>query len=165
VDEQNGREAGVAPPPDPWADALATGWGDGGDTEWAPPAQPLPERRRRDGRDGAAAESDICPTVQSSPEFQRIRRQFRRFVVPAAIVFLGWYLAYVIAAFAWPGLMGRPVAGVVNVAMLAGLGQFATTFLLTWAYARHARLRREHTARELRWAATMRTRQESNSPE
>lgn len=47
--------------------------------------------------------------------------------------------------------MARPVAGAVNVAMVAGLGQFLTTFLLTWAYARHARLRRDHAALELRW--------------
>ncbi|GAA4960433.1 hypothetical protein GCM10023238_29450 [Streptomyces heliomycini] len=37
--------------------------------------------------------------------------------------------------------MARPVAGAVNLGMLAGLGQFLTTFLLTWAYVRHARLR------------------------
>ncbi len=42
--------------------------------------------------------------------------------------------------------MARPVTGAVNVAMIAGLGQFLTTFLLTWAYARHARLRRDRAA-------------------
>jgi uncharacterized membrane protein (DUF485 family) len=47
--------------------------------------------------------------------------------------------------------MARPVLGAVNVAMLAGLGQFLSTFLLTWAYARHARLRRARAALELRW--------------
>ncbi|MBR7679085.1 DUF485 domain-containing protein, partial [Streptomyces daliensis] len=50
-----------------------------------------------------------------------------------------------------PGLMARPVSGVLNVAMVAGLAQFASTFLLTWAYARHARLRRDQLALELRW--------------
>ena len=47
--------------------------------------------------------------------------------------------------------MARPVVGALNVAMVAGLAQFATTFLLTWAYARHARLRRDRVALELRW--------------
>ena len=60
-------------------------------------------------------------------------------------------VAYVIAATTAHGLMARPVAGAVNVAMVAGLGQFLTTFLLTWAYARHARLRRDRAALELRW--------------
>ncbi|MGH3325211.1 MAG: DUF485 domain-containing protein, partial [Streptomyces sp.] len=35
--------------------------------------------------------------------------------------------------------------------MAAGLAQFASTFLLTWAYVRHARLRRDRLALELRW--------------
>jgi uncharacterized membrane protein (DUF485 family) len=72
-------------------------------------------------------------------------------VVPAVVAFFVWYVAYVVTATAAPRLMARPVAGAVNVAMLAGLGQFLTTFLLTWAYARHARLRRDRAALELRW--------------
>jgi uncharacterized membrane protein (DUF485 family) len=72
-------------------------------------------------------------------------------VVPAVAGFLTWYVGYVVTATTAPGLMARPVAGAVNVAMLAGLGQFLTTFLLAWAYARHARLRRDRAALELRW--------------
>ncbi|MFF8839932.1 DUF485 domain-containing protein [Streptomyces sp. NPDC015130] len=100
-------------------------------------------------REPSAAE--IYLEVQRSPAFQEVRRRYRRFVFPAALAFLLWYLAYVVAATAAPGLMARPVAGAVNVAMVAGLAQFLTTFLLTWAYARHARLRRDRAALELRW--------------
>ncbi|MFF9018240.1 DUF485 domain-containing protein [Streptomyces sp. NPDC014870] len=96
--------------------------------------------------------------VQRSPAFQEVRSRYRRFVIPAALAFLLWYLAYVVAATAAPGLMARPVIGMVNVAMLAGLGQFLTTFLLTWAYARHARLRRDRAALELRWTVFDETR-------
>jgi uncharacterized membrane protein (DUF485 family) len=72
-------------------------------------------------------------------------------VFPAAAAFLAWYLLYVVLATTAPGLMARPVAGELNVAMVAGLAQFASTFLLTWAYARHARLRRDRAALDLRW--------------
>ncbi|GGY67942.1 DUF485 domain-containing protein [Streptomyces omiyaensis] len=109
-------------------------------------AQPLP---------GAAG---IYLEVQRSPAFQEVRRRYRRFVFPATLAFLAWYLAYVVAATAAPGLMARPVAGAVNVAMVAGLGQFLTTFVLTWAYARHARLRRDRAALELRWDTQQMTR-------
>ncbi|MCX5393670.1 DUF485 domain-containing protein [Streptomyces sp. NPDC006482] len=95
--------------------------------------------------------AEIYLEVQRSPAFQEVRRRYRRFVLPATLAFLLWYLAYVVAATAAPGLMARPVAGAVNVAMVAGLGQFVSTFLLTWAYARHARLRRDRAALELRW--------------
>jgi uncharacterized membrane protein (DUF485 family) len=89
--------------------------------------------------------------VQRSAAFQEVRSRYRRFVVPAVAVFFGWYVAYVVTATSAPRLMARPVVGAVNVAMLAGLGQFLTTFLLTWAYTRHARLRRDRAALELRW--------------
>ncbi|MBR8639291.1 DUF485 domain-containing protein [Streptomyces tuirus] len=133
---------------DPWYDALASGWGES--TDAGEPAQAVVPSPRGEGESGAAA-SDVYLEVQRSAAFQEVRRRYRRFVVPAFVAFFAWYLGYVVAATTAPGLMARPVAGAVNVAMAAGLGQFATTFLLTWAYARHARLRRDRAALELRW--------------
>jgi uncharacterized membrane protein (DUF485 family) len=89
--------------------------------------------------------------VQRSPAFLEVRSRHRGFVVPAVAAFFTWYVAYVVTSTSAPGLMARPVTGAVNVGMVAGLGQFLTTFLLTWAYARHARLRRDRAALELRW--------------
>ncbi|MFG2465590.1 DUF485 domain-containing protein [Streptomyces canus] len=133
---------------DPWYDALASGWGEtGGDGASVGPVATA--RAEREGRDAAAA--DVYLEVQRSAAFQEVRSRYRRFVVPAGIGFFAWYVAYVVTATSAPALMARPVAGAVNVAMLAGLGQFLTTFLLTWAYARHARLRRDRAALELRW--------------
>ncbi|MEU5086051.1 DUF485 domain-containing protein [Streptomyces sp. NPDC021356] len=135
---------------DPWYDALASGWGEGEGT--GTPAARVPAAPREGpGRpaDGAAAE--VYLAVQRSAAFQEVRGRYRRFVVPAVVVFLVWYVAYVVAATTAPGLMARPVAGAVNVAMLAGIGQFLTTFLFAWAYARHARLRRDQAALDLRW--------------
>ncbi|MFF9279655.1 DUF485 domain-containing protein [Streptomyces griseosporeus] len=130
---------------DPWYDALASGWGESpgaGPAGAVPPARPAPEK---------AAAADIYLQVQRSQAFQEVRSRYRRFVVPAAAGFFAWYVGYVVAATTAPGLMAHPVVGAVNVAMLAGLGQFLSTFLLTWAYARHARLRRDRAALELRW--------------
>ncbi|MFF7447823.1 MULTISPECIES: DUF485 domain-containing protein [unclassified Streptomyces] len=132
---------------DPWYDALASGWGESGG---AGAPVPLPVARSgRAEREEAAA--DVYLQVQRSAAFQEVRSRYRRFVVPACLAFFAWYVGYVVAATTAPGLMARPVAGAVNVAMVAGLGQFLTTFLLTWAYARHARLRRDRAALELRW--------------
>ncbi|MET7452364.1 DUF485 domain-containing protein [Streptomyces sp. NPDC005574] len=131
---------------DPWYDALASGWGES-HTAGAPAAVPA----SRQGATRAAAAADVYLEVQRSAAFQEVRSRYRRFVVPGVAGFLAWYLAYVVTATTAPGLMARPVAGAVNVAMLAGLGQFLSTFLLTWAYTRHARLRRDRAALELRW--------------
>ncbi|WP_156722460.1 DUF485 domain-containing protein [Streptomyces apocyni] len=133
---------------DPWYDALDSGWGERDSTgalvPAPPPAHPAPQDR-------SVSVADIYLEVQHSAAFQEVRRRYRRFVVPLVALFLCWYVAYVVAATAAPGLMARPVAGAVNVALLAGLGQFVTTFLLTWVYARHARLRRDEAALDLRW--------------
>ncbi|WP_108987471.1 DUF485 domain-containing protein [Streptomyces coelicoflavus] len=134
---------------DPWYDALASGWGESDGPGATVPA-PSPVRRETAGEPSRAA-ADVYLEVQRSAAFQEVRRRYRRFVVPAVAAFLLWYVAYVVAATTAPALMARPVAGAVNVAMVAGLGQFLTTFLLTWAYARHARLRRDRAALELRW--------------
>ncbi|MGV9848837.1 DUF485 domain-containing protein [Streptomyces sp. NPDC003442] len=139
MDMHNARDTGAARLEDPWYDALASGWGEADDTEGEP-------RRAR-----PPAAQAVYTEVHGSAAFQEVRRRYRRFVFPAAAAFLIWYLAYVVAATTAPRLMARPVVGTLNVAMVAGLAQFATTFLLTWAYARHARLRRDRVALELRW--------------
>ncbi|MEU8432658.1 DUF485 domain-containing protein [Streptomyces sp. NPDC029216] len=149
MDKHEGREAGTIRLDDPWYDALAVGWGEG--------AEPFPPRRPTSDRSAPGA-SDIYLEVQRSAAFQEVRGRYRRFVVPATAGFLLWYVAYVIAATAAPGLMARPVVGSFNVALLAGLGQFLSTFLLTWAYARHARLRRDSAALDLRWTVFERER-------
>ncbi|EHN75502.1 hypothetical protein SMCF_5030 [Streptomyces coelicoflavus ZG0656] len=138
---------------DPWYDALASGWGESDGPGATAPA-PSPVRRETTGEtagEPSRAAADVYLEVQRSAAFQEVRRRYRRFVVPAVAAFLLWYVAYMVAATTAPALMARPVAGAVNVAMVAGLGQFLTTFLLTWAYARHARLRRDRAALELRW--------------
>lgn len=131
---------------DPWYDAPDTGWGEH-DGTGAPVADAAGPDTGSSGRDAVS----VYLEVQRSAAFQEVRGRYRRFVVPVSVAFLVWYLAYVVTATSAPGLMARPVAGALNVAMLAGLGQFVTTFLLTWAYARHARLRRDRAALELRW--------------
>lgn len=141
-------EAGQLRYDDPWYDALASGWGES-DADGVQ-AQPMVPSSRTGGRTGAAA-ADVYLEVQRSAAFQEVRRRYRRFVVPAFAAFFAWYVGYVVAATTAPELMARPVAGAVNVAMVTGLGQFLSTFLLTWAYARHARLRRDRAALELRW--------------
>ncbi|AXL91383.1 DUF485 domain-containing protein [Streptomyces sp. CB09001] len=134
---------------DPWYDALASGWGESAGPAAAEPA--VPPMRRNAPAELPPAAGDVYLAVQRSAAFQEVRSRYRRFVVPTVAGFFLWYVAYVVAATSAPTLMARPVAGAVNVAMVAGLGQFLTTFLLTWAYTRHARLRRDRAALELRW--------------
>ncbi|MFD3656592.1 DUF485 domain-containing protein [Streptomyces sp. NPDC058620] len=141
MEKEAGFEAAAVRLDDPWYDEPSPGWDELDGTGSGVPAP---------AQQGHSA-ADIYLEVQRSEAFREVRRRYRRFVVPAAVAFLLWYVAYVVAATTAHELMARPVAGAVNVAMVAGLGQFLTTFLLTWAYARHARLRRDRAALDLRW--------------
>jgi uncharacterized membrane protein (DUF485 family) len=133
---------------DPWYDALASGWGELDGTGVHTPVVPA----AREGQERVAFRArDVYLEVQRSAAFQEVRSRYRRFVVPGVAVFFSWYVGYVVTATTAPGFMARPVVGAVNVAILAGLGQFVTTFLLTWAYTRHARLHRDRAALDLRW--------------
>jgi uncharacterized membrane protein (DUF485 family) len=79
--------------------------------------------------------------LQDSADFRELRRRIAVFVVPATCGFLLWYLGYVALSAYLPEFMGTPVYGVVNIGLLFGLLQFATTIALTLAYARYARRR------------------------
>ncbi|MBW4720920.1 DUF485 domain-containing protein [Saccharothrix obliqua] len=88
----------------------------------------------------AAGKPDFA-AIRETPEFQELRRRTRAFVLPALVGFLGWYLGYVVLSAYAPEFMGAKVFGAVNVGLVFGLLQFATTVALTLAYARYARRR------------------------
>jgi uncharacterized membrane protein (DUF485 family) len=76
--------------------------------------------------------------VQQSQDFAELRRRFRRFVFPMTGLFLAWYFLYVLLADYATGFMSHKLAGNINVALVMGLGQFASTFIITMLYARWA---------------------------
>ncbi|MCX4574099.1 DUF485 domain-containing protein [Streptomyces sp. NBC_01571] len=76
--------------------------------------------------------------VQQSAEFAELRRSHRSFAFPLTVGFIAWYLLYVLLSNYAGDFMGTKVAGNVNVALILGLAQFLTTFLIAWWYSRHA---------------------------
>jgi uncharacterized membrane protein (DUF485 family) len=76
--------------------------------------------------------------VQQSPEFQDLRRRYRGWVLPVAVVSLVWYFLYVILAAYATDFMSQKVVGNINVGLIMGLLQFVTTFAVTALYIRWA---------------------------
>ena len=76
--------------------------------------------------------------VQESAEFGELRRSYRSFAFPLTIAFIAWYLLYVLLSNYAGDFMGTKLFGNINVALVLGLAQFITTFLIAWWYARHA---------------------------
>jgi uncharacterized membrane protein (DUF485 family) len=88
--------------------------------------------------------------VQASPEFAKLRRTLRGFIFPMTVAFFAWYLLYVILSAYARDFMGTKVAGNINVALVLGLLQFVTTFLIAWLYARFASSKLDQLADALR---------------
>jgi uncharacterized membrane protein (DUF485 family) len=76
--------------------------------------------------------------VQASPEFQELRSRLRRFVFPMSALFLVWYAVYVILGAFAHDFMATKVWGDINVGIVIGLGQFVSTFVITFVYVRFA---------------------------
>ncbi|MET8681226.1 DUF485 domain-containing protein [Streptomyces sp. NPDC004647] len=188
MEKHDARDDGTIRLDDPWYDVIASGWEasagesaapgvrvpppdvhvpapDPSSGPWPGSAAAAGDRVTGAGAAGSPSAAEVYLEVHRSAAFREVRSRYRRFVLPASIIFLVWYFAYVIAATAAPGLMARPVSGALNVAMVAGLAQFATTFLLTYAYARHARLRRDRPALDLRWIVFEQNRRQEPSRE
>ncbi|MFD8701771.1 DUF485 domain-containing protein [Kitasatospora sp. NPDC059648] len=90
--------------------------------------------------------------IDDSEEFRTLRRSFRSFAFPVTIGFVLWYLLYVLLSCYAPGLMGTKVLGHINVALVLGLLQFATTFVIAGWYARYADRRIDPPAAAIREA-------------
>jgi len=88
--------------------------------------------------------------VQASPEFVALRKTLRGFIFPMTIAFFLWYALYVILSAYARDFMGTKVVGNINVALIFGLLQFVTTFLIAWLYSRFAGRRLDPVADKLR---------------
>jgi uncharacterized membrane protein (DUF485 family) len=87
--------------------------------------------------------------IQATPEFVHLRRTFRTFVFPMTALFLVWYFLYVLLSTYAPEFMSHKVFGNVTTGLLFGLGQFASTFVITMVYRNWADKRFDPTAAEL----------------
>ena len=64
--------------------------------------------------------------------------------------FMAWYLLYVLMS-TWAGdFMSTKVVGNINVALIFGLLQFVSTFVIAWLYARYANRELDPIAAKLR---------------
>jgi uncharacterized membrane protein (DUF485 family) len=77
--------------------------------------------------------------IEQTPEFRALVRAKRAFIVPATLFFVAYYFALPALVGYWPGLMGRPVVGHVNLAYLFALSQFVMAWAVMAAYVRRAR--------------------------
>ena len=83
----------------------------------------------------------IYDELAATPEFAELRRLYRGFVLPATVGFLSWYLLYILMSNYAGGFMNHRLFGNINVALVFGLLQFVTTFLIAYVYSRYSTAR------------------------
>ncbi|MFI2352512.1 DUF485 domain-containing protein [Streptomyces sp. NPDC019443] len=90
--------------------------------------------------------------IRGTESFAELRSRFRRFSFSMTGAFLLFYVSYVVLCTYAPHLVATKVVGNVNVALLLGLAQFASTFLIAGLYTRYAKTRLDPIADSLRFA-------------
>jgi uncharacterized membrane protein (DUF485 family) len=102
-----------------------------------------------DAHDQAARHDPVYDELSARPEFAELRSRYRRFVIPATVAFLAWYALYVLMSMYAQDFMSTKVVGNINVALVFGLLQFLTTFLIAWIYSRYSNRNLDPLARQL----------------
>ena len=76
--------------------------------------------------------------IEHSPEFQELVRSRRRFVVPATIFFLAWYLGFILLAGYAKDFMAESVYEGLTVGYVLALTQFVMVAVLGLMYLRRS---------------------------
>ena len=95
------------------------------------------------------AQHEVYEQLHATAEFRELRHRYRGFAIPWTIAFLAWYLLYVVMSNWAEDFMNTKLFGNINVALVFGLLQFASTFGIAWLYARHANKELDPIAEDL----------------
>ena len=76
--------------------------------------------------------------IERSPEFRELIAARRRFVLPATIFFLAWYIGFILLAGYAPDFMARSVHDGLTVGYCLALTQFVVVAVLGLMYLRRA---------------------------
>jgi uncharacterized membrane protein (DUF485 family) len=88
--------------------------------------------------------------IAGGSDFAELRHRYRRFAFPATIAFMVWYILYVVCNLWARDFMNTPVIGNINVAVVFGLLQFVSTFLIAYLYSRYSTKNQDPLADKLR---------------
>ena len=91
----------------------------------------------------------VYEELHASDDFTQLRKSYRAFALPWTLAFLAWYFLYVVLSNWAPGFMDAKVVGNINVALVFGILQFVSTFVIAYLYAKYASRRLDPPARRL----------------
>lgn len=86
-----------------------------------------------------AVSAQIWDRIAADPDFAALKSAKRRFIIPATIFFMVYYMALPILVGFFPAMMKTEVLGKVNIAYLFALSQFLMTWIVCAMYVRSAK--------------------------
>jgi uncharacterized membrane protein (DUF485 family) len=99
--------------------------------------------------DQASLHDPVYDELHESADFVELRRRFRNFAFPATLGFLAWYLLYVVMSNWADDFMSKQVVGHINIALVFGLLQFLSTFVLALVYSKYMNRNVDQLARDV----------------
>ena len=109
-----------------------------------------PSRSPTTGRMSAEEAVTATEAVGKDPEMVELENRHRRFVWPATVFFIVYYMLLNILAGTSPDLMGTKLFGEFTFGYLFALSQFVMAFVVAWVYSRWAARRIDPLATDLR---------------
>ena len=106
-------------------------------------------RRTTSGKSGLS-EHEVYERIASESDFAELRRRYRRFAFPATVAFMVWYITYVVCNNWARDFMDTKVIGNINIALIFGLLQFVSTFIIAYLYSRYSTKNLDPLANKLR---------------
>jgi uncharacterized membrane protein (DUF485 family) len=106
--------------------------------------------RRTPTQRSGVSEHEAYERIASESDFAELRRRYRRFAFPATVAFMVWYITYVVCNNWARDFMDTRVIGNINIAVVFGLLQFASTFVIAYLYARYSTKNLDPVADKLR---------------
>lgn len=107
-------------------------------------------RQSEQGSSQFHSDHAVYTDIAGRDEFVELKRRYLSFAFPATVAFMIWYIAYVVANNWARDFMNTQVIGNINVALVWGLLQFVSTFLIAFLYSRHANKALDPLAGKLR---------------
>ena len=109
-----------------------------------------PSRATATGRMSRDEAVTATEAIGKDPEMVELEHRHSRFVWPATIFFLVYYMALNVLAGTSPDLMGKKLFGEFTFGYLFALSQFVMAFVVAWLYSRWAASRIDPLATDLR---------------
>jgi uncharacterized membrane protein (DUF485 family) len=106
--------------------------------------------RRTASHRAALSDHEAYERIATEGDFVELRRRYRRFAFPATVAFMVWYITYVVCNNWARDFMDTKVIGNINIAVVFGLLQFASTFIIAYLYSRYSTKNLDPLADQLR---------------